>query len=326
MAAVSLLYEPLIERDLEAIPGRVAEFAAAEGHDALFEAVSRFAYLAYSPSQHGKHALLAVVAAGDLREPLGDDRFVDLLTECAIYAAQSRQPWSEPPLTDPPTVTDHDVSLASALDSGSRELGEQWLSARFAQSGFDREFFAGSARNLADFGHNVTVAAGVWRLARLLGPGDRYPLLRVALFEWLSRKELEGPRQSSLSPGEIMRSVSRAVVSERGSLISFHLLELMDAALTASESAAGSEVLDGSIGFVASQLTAFDDAAARSLSSGSVGECIYRLGRDYGAVLLAHSIRLRRSRQFPDIDFEAVCAAAVEARDSTASSEEWSFA
>jgi len=324
MPAVSLLYEPLIERDLETIPSRVAEFAAAEGDHALFEAVARFAYLAYSPSQHGKHALLAVLAAHDLRETLGD-RFVDLLSECAIYAAQSRQPWSEPPITDPPVVTDHDVPLSRALDSRSRELGEQWLSARFRSDDFREEFFVSSARNLADFGHNVTVAAGVWRLAGLLGDADRYPLLRVALFEWLSRNELEGPRPSSLSLGEIMRAVSRAVISENGSL-SLHLLELMDAALTASESTTDKEILVGVMGFVALQLDAFESDKARSLSRPSVEDCIYRLGRDYAGVLLAHSIRSRRSRQFPDVDFDAVCAAAALSRDTAASSEEWSFA
>lgn len=325
MPAVSLLYEPLIERDLEAIPSRVAGFAAAEGDQALFEALARFAYLAYSPSQHGKHALLAVMAAHDLREPLGD-RFVDLLAECAVYAAQSRQPWSEPPMTDPPLVTDPDVLLSRALESRSRELGEQWLSARWGSDTFGKEFLVSAAQNLADFGHNLTVAAGVWRLAGLMGPADRYPLLRVALFEWLSRNEMEGPRPTRLSLGELMRAVSRAVTGESGSLISFHLLELMDGALTAFESTGDKEILDGVTGFVASQLDAFEGLEARSLPGSSVEDCIYRLGRDYAGVLLAHSIRSRRSRQFRDVDFDSVCAAAALARDTTASSEEWSFA
>lgn len=325
MPAVSLLYEPLIERDLEAIPSRAAEFAAAEGDQALFEAVARFAYLAYSPSQHGKHTLLAVMAAHDLREPLGD-RFVELLAECAIYAAQSRQPWSEPPITDPPVVTDPDAPLSRALDSRSRELGEQWLSARWRSEKFGEELFASAAQNLADFGHNVTVAAGVWRLAGLLGPADRYPLLRVALFEWLSRDEMESPRPSRLSLAETMRAVSRAVISEKGSLISFHLLELMDAALTAFESTGHKEILDEVMGFVVSQLDAFNGDEARSLPPPSVEDCIYRLGRDYAGVLLAHSIRFRRSGQFPDVDFDSICAAAALSRDTTASSEEWSFA
>lgn len=325
MTAVSLLYEPLIERDLAAIPARVAEFAAAEGDQSLFEAVARFAYLAYSPSQHGKHAVLAVVAAHDLRESLGA-RFVDLLSECAIYAAQSRQPWSEPPITDPPVVTDHDVPISRALDSRSRELAEQWLSARFRSGGFSDEFFAAAAMNLADFGHNVTLAAGVWKLAGLLGTTDRYPLLRVAMFEWLSRNEREAPRPSSRSLAEIMRAVSHAVIRDQGSMISFHLLELIDAALTASETTASREMLEGVMGFVASQLEAFDDTHADPVSEAPVTDCIYRLGRDYGGVLLAHSIRIRRSSQFPDVDFDAVCAAAVLSRDTTASSEEWSFA
>lgn len=325
MPAVSRLYEPLIERDLEAIPPHVAEFASAEGDQALFEALARFAYLAYSPSQHARHALLGIVAAHDLRESLGPG-FVDLLAECAIYAAQSRQPWSEPPLTDPPAVTDPEVPLSRAMDARSRELSEQWLSARFRSDTFHEEFFVNSARNLGDFGHNVSMAAGVWRLTGLLGPADRYPLLRVALFEWLSRNELEDPRPSPLSLAECLDAVSRAVISEKGSLISFHLLELMDAALTASETAGDMEILDGVMGYVVSQLDAFERDDIRSLPLPPLEDCIYRLGRDYAGVLLARSIAIRRSGQFPDVDFDSVCAAASLSRDTTASSEEWSFA
>lgn len=325
MPAVSLLYEPLIERDVEAIPRRVAEFAAEEGVQALFEAIARFSYLAYSPSQHGKHAFLSVVAAHDVREPLGE-RFVDLLAECAIYAAQSRQPWSEPPITDPPVVTDHDVPLARALDSRSRELGEQWLAARFRAEHFSAEFFVSASRDLADFGHNLTVAGGAWRLAEILGSADRYPLLRVALLEWLAQTESEPPRPAGSSLDEIMRRVCNAVVSEEGSLISFHLLELMDSALTATETSGDREIVNGVLGYVASQLESFEEKSGILLPPPSVEDCVYRLGRDYGAVLLAHSIRIRRAARFPDVDFNGVCGAAARNRDSAASSEEWSFA
>ena len=93
------LYEPLIERDLNAIPAAVAEFLEEHSPHDLFLAVARFAVLAYAPSQHAKRAVMACRAAWDLREEFGD-RWTDLLTECARYAAESRQPWSEPPILD----------------------------------------------------------------------------------------------------------------------------------------------------------------------------------------------------------------------------------
>src|ERR1700686_3956389 len=87
-------YEALIERDVPR-----ARAAAAELHgDELFLSVARFAVLAYAPSQHAKHALLACLAAS---EAGARD---EVLVECAIYAAASRQPWSEPPILEPPLL------------------------------------------------------------------------------------------------------------------------------------------------------------------------------------------------------------------------------
>ena len=96
-SAIAHLYDRLIERDIDAIPAAVRRFRDTATSDELFRAIARFAVLAYAPAQHAKHAMLSCLAAFDLRDEAGahDD---DLLTECAIYAAQSRQPWSEPPM------------------------------------------------------------------------------------------------------------------------------------------------------------------------------------------------------------------------------------
>lgn len=93
------LYEPLIERDLDAIPGAVRAFVEESSPHELFLAVARFAVLAYVPSQHAKRAVMACRAAWDVRESMGD-RWPDLLIECARYAAEARRPWSEPPILD----------------------------------------------------------------------------------------------------------------------------------------------------------------------------------------------------------------------------------
>src|SRR4051795_13387430 len=87
-------YGPLIERDIAAIPGAVRAFRDEHGSIEAYKAIGRFAVLAYSPSQHGKHAVLACLAAWALRE---EPYFDDVVTQCAIYAAESRQPWSEAP-------------------------------------------------------------------------------------------------------------------------------------------------------------------------------------------------------------------------------------
>src|SRR5688572_14827187 len=88
----SALYEPLIERELAAIPAAARAFAAEHSADDLWIAVTRFAVLAYAPSQHAKRAVMACRAAHDLRDALGD-RWLDMIIECARYAAESRQPW-----------------------------------------------------------------------------------------------------------------------------------------------------------------------------------------------------------------------------------------
>lgn len=93
------LYAPLLERDLDAIPEAARAYASAQSEEALWVAVTRFAVLAYAPSTHGRRAVLACRATHALREELGGT-WLDLIIECARYAAWSRPPWSEPPILD----------------------------------------------------------------------------------------------------------------------------------------------------------------------------------------------------------------------------------
>ena len=107
------LYDLLIERDLAAIPAAVEEFLDDHPLHDLYLAVARFAVLAYAPSQHSKRAVMACRAAWDLRDELGD-RWPELITECARYAAEARQPWSEPPIFDTLEVPDENELRAKA--------------------------------------------------------------------------------------------------------------------------------------------------------------------------------------------------------------------
>jgi hypothetical protein len=110
------LYGPLIERDLDAIPDAARAFADAHSVDDLWIAVTRFAVLAYAPSQHAKRAVLACRATHALRAEL-DDRWFDAIVECARYASESRPPWSEPPILDAiaPTPLDDVDAKGDAL-------------------------------------------------------------------------------------------------------------------------------------------------------------------------------------------------------------------
>ena len=87
----SALYDPLLERDVAGIAPAARAFLAEHSDEELWIAVARFAVLAYAPSQHAKRAVMAVRAAHDLLS-------FEMIVECARYAAESRPPWSEPPI------------------------------------------------------------------------------------------------------------------------------------------------------------------------------------------------------------------------------------
>jgi hypothetical protein len=180
----SALYEPLIERELAAIPAAARAFAAQHSEEELWIAVTRFAVLAYAPSQHAKRAVMACRAAHDLREELGE-RWIEMIIECARYAAESRQPWSEPPILDMPVVDDAQPSdageLRAAIAAKDRHRMERWLAARIEDAHDDlRSVAKGDALLMLD-----TAIA----LEKLLGQKGRYALLRIVLFELLLDSE-----------------------------------------------------------------------------------------------------------------------------------------
>src|SRR5260370_30388390 len=136
------VYEPRLERDESGIRTAIREFRRSHSAEELFTAVARFAVLAYAPSQHAKHAVISCRSAWDIREELGE-RFDDVITECAIYAAGSRLPWSEPPITDPPAIDagqrgDID-ELRQCVATADRLRAERWLAKRYCDAAFLRE-------------------------------------------------------------------------------------------------------------------------------------------------------------------------------------------
>src|ERR1700674_1622887 len=167
------LYEPFLERDTDGIRKAISEFRADHTSDELFREIARFAVLAYAPSEHAKHAVIACLSAYEFRDQPSYD---ELLTECAIYAAASRPPWSEPPIADPPKA-------APAEDASPRLRAEHWLAQRSDDPNFARDYFAAAAADFEDLGHKLIVSVTAWKLAAIFGEQARYATLRIGVWE-----------------------------------------------------------------------------------------------------------------------------------------------
>lgn len=174
----SELYAPLIERDLVAFPPAAHAFLESHSLDELWLAVTRFAVLAYAPSQHAKRAVMACLAAHDVREELGE-RWTEMILECARYASESRQPWSEPPMLDPPEPSSGELAeLRSAMRDGDRLRGERWLAARLEDADI-------ALRDLVHCDALLMLDTAI-ALLPLLGEKGRYALLRMPVWELIA--------------------------------------------------------------------------------------------------------------------------------------------
>lgn len=194
---MSELYEPLIERDFDAFPPVAHAFLEAHSTDELWLAVARFAVLAYAPSQHSKRAVMACLAAHDVRAELGD-RWTEMILECARYAAESRQPWSEPPMLDPPDPSSGEIEeLRAAMRDGDRLLGERWLAARLEDAD-------DALRDLVHCDALLMLDTAV-ALTPLLGDKGRYALLRMPVWELIAAPNAKD--DDTPLPTRIMRAV-----------------------------------------------------------------------------------------------------------------------
>lgn len=296
------LYEALLERDEAATRRAVEDFG---DDDELFLAVARFAVLAYAPSQHAKHAFLACLAAYDLREELGAS-YREMLTECAIYAAGSRLPWSEPPILDPPQV-DEEPDLDAALRDGDRLAAEHWLAFHLDDPQLEQRYFEAASRDFEDLGMKLIVSRAAWRLVPILGEKGRFALLRTGIYEWTAyRGETFVERGVPVDREEL---IARLVAND-GSLIATHNVFLLDAAL-------GTPVESRVLEFLWSTDTPV--CAAEAQTAVSVLHP-YRLARDYAQTLIAHAV----AQRIPQA--KAMLAAVHRNLDQSTGFEEWSFA
>jgi hypothetical protein len=312
-------YESFIERDLAAIPAAVADFRAEHSADETWTAVTRLAVLAFAPSQHSMHALLACLSVWDLREDLGG-RFDDAIVNCAIYAAASRQPWSEPPMLDPPKLeVDQrgDVGeLREAIAASDRLRAERWLAKRYNDADFASDYFAAASDDFEDLGHKLIVASAAMRLADLLGEKGRYAMLRVGVWEMVAVGSAEPESVTGSRDIESLCSALVAnVIANDGDIVSAHTLFLFDAALQTND--------DAVIARVAEHLSDVTPPTPHTRHP-TPEIAIYPFARDYGACLKAHAIAKRLRPRFPNADFGGMLAAMHRNREK--SSEEMTFA
>jgi hypothetical protein len=309
-------YEPFIERDLAAIPAAVAVFLAAHSAAETWTAVTRFAVLAFAPSQHSMHALLACLSVWDLRDALGS-QFDEAIVQCAIYAAASRQPWSEPPMLHPPKIEADqrgDVDeLREAVAASDRLRAERWLAKRYADADFASDYFAVASDDFDDLGHKLIVASAAMRLADLLGEKGRYAMLRVGVWEMVAVGSAE--REVRSGSAVDLDSLVANVVANDGDIVSAHALFLFDAALQTKD--------DAVIARVAAYLSNVNASPAQDTQS-APAVSVYAFGRDYGACIKAHAIAKRLRPRFPDAAFDGMLAAMH--RNLERSSEEMTFA
>ena len=275
------MIEALLERDENRIRSAISDYRKTHSSDELYLEIARFAVMAYAPSQHSKHALLACLSAHDIREECGD-RWDALLAECAIYAAQSRQPWSEPPILDPPPIEPDQrggvEELRAAVAEGDRLRAERWLAKRIDDPDLERDYFAVAADDFEDFGHKVIVARAAWRLVEILGEKGRFAVLRLGIWEMCAYK---GARYEERGGRAELSVVVDNALAEGGSLEAMHHVFLFDAALGTPVEARVCDYL-GSLTMKPG--TAF--TSRRDVP-------VYRLARDYGSYLKSFAVNKR---------------------------------
>ena len=298
------LYEALLERDEAATRRAVQDFG--DDHE-FFLAVARFAVLAYAPSQHAKHALLACLAAYDLREELGPS-YREMLVECAIYAGGSRLPWSEPPILEPPHI-DIEPDLDAAIRDGDRLAAEHWLAFHLDDPQLEQLYFEAASRDFEDLGHKLIISRAACRLVPILGEKGRFALLRTGVWEWTAyRGETFVERGVNVDRDDLIDRLVNAAIADHGSLLATHNVFLMDAAI-------GTPVEHRVLEYLAAT-----EATQQPNNPTTQQLKPYRLARDYAQTLIAHAVATRIPR------VRAMLNSVHENLENSQSFEAWSFA
>jgi hypothetical protein len=226
--------------------------------------------------------VIAALAAYEARDSYGE-RWDDLLIECARYAAASRQPWSEPPIMDPPAVDAgqrRDVdALREAVAAHDRLAAERWLAARLDDDP-EPDLFTVAADNFDDLGMKVIVTAAATKLAKILGEKGRYAALRIAVWEMTANasvgQALLPVRTGKSACPTLRKQLVNNALAEKGSIESVQAVFLYDAAKDIN-------VFDR----VSDYLATLPISEAPPVPARRINPPIYQLARDYGQHLRA---------------------------------------
>jgi hypothetical protein len=317
------LYEALLTREQDQLRTLVENLCRTEGSREALDTVLRFAVLAFSPTLHSRGAVYASLAALDLLNELPEPSRV--IIECATYVAETRLPWSEAPITDPPEVKGIDAANPRHLDVAIRardlRAAERWLAAAIDEDAPAVEFFDAAARFAGEEGFGFTTAAAAWRIAKH-SPAARFVSLRMALLEWVRVRD--GSSTSSEEPAVTPRQVVDLYVMHEGKIDLFSPLLVLDAALVA-------EAVTGKSGRYRPIVDRY--AIPVELHGGaladrpwSIDDLAYRYSRDYATFLLSVPISRRLERELPECGAERIPGAGGYNLEYAETYEEWSFA
>lgn len=325
---VGALYEPLLHRDADGARAAITHALKTSTSDEVFEAVVRFTLLAFTPSEHGRASLLAVVAARDLGESSGERRD-ELTAECAIYSASVRAPWSEPPIADPPAIDDAQSDsideIRLAIEGKDRLRGERWLAKVIRGERPARRFFEAAALTLPRGTHDFVTTMGVWRVAERVPEQFRFASLRVAVAAWTAGRSDEEPATRAETTGSIdamARRMASAYERGDGSPLEFRRIALFDAALAVRSIDACADIGEEALHYCG------DDGSPDRLE-GSVSDTplpVYSLARDYATYLQAVAIQERLRRAVDNDALARIRATAYKNLENAESFEEWSLA
>jgi hypothetical protein len=336
----SRLYEPMIHRDLDGIREEIRRQQKAASNDELLAAVTRFATLAFTPSQHGKGSLFAAVAASYLATEEARLDVAAMASECAVYASSVRPPWSEAPITDPPAVDEATPMLEELIpimEAGERHAAEEWL-ARWLGERDARLFFDAATLDPSNEGQKAIVAVAAWRFAGRIPPQFAFAALRVAAAEWTSYSGPSGTDVPELRAGrqEIFGRLVDRYAASGGSPLFFLQIARFDAALEIESLAP--EASKRIMASLCSSLDAGDpseqeksEARLESRHRLDRGEAdspppIYSYGRDFASYLQAYALRRRWMKDLDGERLNRVCEIAWKNLESGPSFEEFSFA
>jgi hypothetical protein len=288
--AFSPLFEAMLYRDRDAIRGAVT----ADGSDdpgALFRDLMRFGVLAFAPSEHGRASFLAVRTAPKLE--LTTAQAAALAYECAVYLADTRPPWSEPPIGDPPPLEagqrDDQPEIEEAISSGDRLRGEKWLAANLAHEQLPVRFFSAAIAASGESLLTIPVALALWDVALEVPAHVRFSVLRNAVNDWTQHPhEVRVVSQSNRSWAEAMKPI--CAVAARGAATIFDLQRIvaLDAARRL-ENTAGDALSRGAVAAILSD--ADDDGGGEERVELKAPPPVYALARDYATYLQLYGMK-----------------------------------